>query len=232
MLAGIGVSVWFWLRLARRDSRLLAVYVGGLLGAFLGAKLFWLAIDGWRSLGQPDVWLQLATGKTILGALLGGYLAVELVKRAVGYTSVTGDWFALIAPVGITLGRVGCLVHGCCHGRACAPAWYTLRDTAGVDRWPAVPAEIAFNLTMLALFLGLRWRRKLTGQHFHLDLMAYGAFRFLHEFLRDEHRVLGPFTGYQLAALGVAGFGLVAFARRWRSDSARTRLSAPAETRR
>jgi phosphatidylglycerol:prolipoprotein diacylglycerol transferase len=218
MLAGIGVSLWFWLRLARRDSRLLAVYVGGLLGAFLGAKVLYLAIDGWRYIGQPDVWLQLATGKTILGALLGGYLAVELVKRVVGYRGITGDWFALIAPVGITLGRLGCLVHGCCHGQACAPAYYTLRDAAGVDRWPAVPAEILFNLAMVALFLVLRWRRKLAGQHFQLYLIAYGTFRFLHEFLRNEHRLLGPITGYQLAALAVAGFGLVAFVRRWRAD--------------
>jgi phosphatidylglycerol:prolipoprotein diacylglycerol transferase len=217
MLAGIGVTVWLWIRLARRDSRLLAIYVGGLLGAFLGAKLLYLAIDGWRFVGQPDAWLQLATGKTILGALIGGYLAVELIKRAVGYTDLTGDWFALVAPLGITLGRVGCLVHGCCHGRACAPAWYTLRDAAGVDRWPAVPVEILFNLAMLALFLALRRWRKLVGQHFHLYLVAYGMFRFLHEFLRNEHRLLSPWTGYQLAALGVAGFGAVAFLRRQRT---------------
>ena len=77
MLAGIGVTVWLWIRLARRDTRLLAIYVGGLLGAFLGAKLLYLLIDGWRVVGQPDAWRQLATGKTILGALIGGYLAVD-----------------------------------------------------------------------------------------------------------------------------------------------------------
>ena len=220
MLAGIGVTAWFWLRLARRDSRLLAVYVGGLLGAFLGAKLLYLAIDGWRFVGQPDFWLQLATGKTILGALLGGYLAVELVKRAVGYTGITGDWFALVAPLGIVLGRVGCLVHGCCQGRPCAPAWYTIRDAGGVERWPAVPVEIGFNLAMLALFVVLRWRRKLIGQHFHLYLIAYGTFRFLHEFLRNERRLLGPLTGYQVAALGVAALGAIAFLRR--EQTART----------
>lgn len=226
MLAGIGVSVWLWLRLAHRDSRLLAVYVGGLLGAFLGAKVLYLLIDGWRFVGQPDLWLQLATGKSILGALPGGYLGVELVKRAVGYAGVTGDWFALVAPVGIALGRVGCLLHGCCRGVVCAPAWFTVRDAANVDRWPAVPVEIMFNLAMLALFVALRWRRKCTGQHFHIYLIAYGMFRFLHEFVRDEHRLLGPFTGYQLAALGVAGFGVAAFARRSRGDAARAQRSA------
>ena len=45
-------------------------------------------------------------------------------------------------------------------------------------------------------------------------LMAYGGFRFLHEFFREEPTVIGPFTGYQIAALAVAALGTVGFARR------------------
>src|SRR5258708_35661542 len=105
MLAGIAVSIFFWARLARRDDRLVLVYVAALLGAFLGAKVVYILAEGWLHFGAPDMWLQLATGKSILGALLGGYAAVEIAKRVVGYTGITGDWFALIAPVGIVLGR-------------------------------------------------------------------------------------------------------------------------------
>lgn len=220
MLAGIAVSAWFWLRRARRDSRLPAIYVGGLLGAFVGAKLLYLVIDGWRFLGQSDPWLRWATGKTILGALFGGYLGVELAKYAVGYRATTGDGFALIAPVAITLGRIGCLSQGCCRGRACAPSWFTVRDASQVDRWPAVPAEIAFNLVMIAVFLVLRRLGKWPGQHFHLYLIAYGVFRFFHEFLRDEHRMVGSWTGYQFAAVALTAFGLVAFLRRRRCPPA------------
>ena len=111
---------------------------------------------GEPSLGQRDGWLRLATGKSILGALLGGYAGVELTKRWVGYRGFTGDWFALIAPVGIILGRLGCWLHGCCLGRVCAPHWFTFRDAAGVPRWPAVPVEIFFNSVLLLLFLWLR----------------------------------------------------------------------------
>src|SRR5882672_10096222 len=103
MLAGIIVSICLWSRLARRDDRLLVVYIAALVGAFLGAKAVWFLSDGWRAFGAPDMWLQLATGKTILGGLLGGYAGVEVAKKLVNYRGVTGDWFALIAPIAITL---------------------------------------------------------------------------------------------------------------------------------
>jgi len=214
MLAGIVVSICFWSRLARRDERLLAVYVAALIGAFLGAKVVYFLAEGYQHLGAPDLWLQLATGKTILGGLLGGYAAVELAKRLVGYTGVTGDWFATILPFGIILGRIGCWFHGCCVGRVCQPAWFTLKDAAGAARWPSVPVEILFNVVMIVVFVALRRARKLSGQHFHIYLMAYGVFRFFHEFLREEPKLFGPITGYQIAALAVAALGWTGYRHR------------------
>src|SRR6266536_3016263 len=107
MLAGIFVSIALWSRVARRDSRLVLIYIAALAGAFLGAKLVYLGAEGWLHWHDANRWWILATGKSITGALLGGYAAVEIAKRLLGYTSATGDWFAIIAPVGIMLGRVG-----------------------------------------------------------------------------------------------------------------------------
>src|SRR5580765_8630113 len=109
MLAGIFVSIFFWSRLAKGDSRLVLIYIAALAGAFLGAKLVYLGAEGWMHWHDEHRWVILATGKSITGALLGGYAAVEIAKRLTGYRSATGDWFAIIAPVGIVLGRVGCL---------------------------------------------------------------------------------------------------------------------------
>ncbi|PWU14753.1 MAG: diacylglyceryl transferase [Verrucomicrobia bacterium] len=216
LLAGIAVSFWFWLRLARRDRRLLIIYAAALAGAFAGAKVVYFFAEGYTHLGASDMWLQLATGKSILGGLLGGFLAVELAKRWIGYSGITGDWFAVIAPIGIIMGRIGCWMHGCCRGIECAPAWFTTTDAAGVTRWPAVPIEIIFNLLFLATVVLLRRGRLLPGQHFHLYLIAYGAFRFFHEYLREEPRLFGPFTGYQIASLVVLALGALAFAHRKR----------------
>ena len=216
MLGGIFVCLIFWSRLARRDSRLVFIYITALAGAFIGAKLVYLGAEGWLHWHEQDRWIQFATGKSILGGLLGGYAGVEIAKRLLGYTSATGDWFAVIAPIGLVLGRLGCVLHGCCLGRECDPAWFTVNDAAGVARWPAALVEGLFNAVMLGVFLWLRWKKILSGQHFHLYLIGYGVFRFGHEFLRATPQILGPFSGYQVAAILVALLGLAGFILRSR----------------
>ena len=214
MLASIGVSLALWARLTRRDARVIPIYLGALAGAFLGAKLVYVAAEGWLHWHDPDRWVVLATGKSITGALLGGYAGVEVVKHAIGYRSPTGDWFAVIAPVSILIGRVGCVLHGCCLGQPCDASWFTVRDAAGLARWPAAQAELIFNAVALGAALLLRRWKLLPGQHFHLYLAAYGIFRFFHECLRVTPRILGPISGYQVAALAVALLGIIGFERR------------------
>lgn len=226
LLAGLGLSLFWWTRLARHDPKLGIVYAGALLGAFTGAKLVYFAAEGWLYWDAPERWLVWATGKTILGALLGGYAGVELAKTMAGYRAPTGDLFALVAPAAIVLGRIGCLLHGCCLGQSCAPAPWALRDAVGVPRWPAVPIEIGFNLMAVATFLILRRARVLPGQHFHLYLIGYGLFRFAHECVRATPRLVGGWSGYHFAALAVITLGAAAFFARARARSAQE--SAPA----
>lgn len=214
-LAGVAASLGLWRRLARRDPRLLTIYLAALAGAFLGAKVVYFCSEGYLHLGAADMWPQLATGKSILGGLLGGYAGVEGTKALLGYRGITGDWFALIVPIGVIFGRVGCWTSGCCQGIQCHQAWFTIQDAAGHPRWPSVPVEMLFNVLALLTVLWLRRTRRLAGQHFHLYLIGYGAFRFLHEFLRDEPHILGPFSGYQVAALAVLALGLGRFASRF-----------------
>ncbi|MBI2949495.1 MAG: prolipoprotein diacylglyceryl transferase [Verrucomicrobia bacterium] len=214
MLIGIVASVWMWSRLTRRDDRLVVVYVAALVGAFLGAKLIYLLAEGWLDWPRPDRWQRLATGKTILGGLLGGYLSVELAKRWIGYRGITGDWFGLITPIGILFGRVGCYLHGCCPGQTCEPSWFTVADAFGESRWPAVPMEMLFNAAAMITVLILRRKQALVGQHFHVYLIAYGLFRFAHEFLRDTPRVGLGLSGYHGAALAVTMLGVTGYVRR------------------
>jgi phosphatidylglycerol:prolipoprotein diacylglycerol transferase len=218
-LGSVAVTLALWRRMAQRDPRLLTIYLAALLGAFLGAKLVYFLAEGYLHLGAPDMWPQLATGKSILGGLLGGYVAVEGVKRLLHYPGITGDWFAIVVPIGVALGRLGCWFSGCCQGIPCRPCWFAVHDSFGQPRWPAVPVELLFNLLALAAILCLRGSKLLPGQHFHLYLIGYGAFRFLHDFLRDEPRIFGPFTGYQIAALGVFSLGISRFLARRRQSS-------------
>ncbi|HAM72589.1 MAG TPA: diacylglyceryl transferase [Verrucomicrobiales bacterium] len=214
MLGGIAISAWLWYRLAQRDRRLMWLYIAALLGAFIGAKLLYVMSEIWWDWPEPDRWYRLAAGKTVVGALLGGFLAVEGVKRLLGHSMPTGDWFAAVVPLGIGMGRVGCLQAGCCVGRACAPHWYTLKDAHGLDRWPSVPLELAFNAGALLLFWILRRTHRLPGQHFHLYMIGYGIFRLFHETVRETPKFGGWVSGYQVGAAGLIALGVVGFLRR------------------
>src|SRR5690606_24252142 len=135
-------------------------------------------------------------GKSITGALPGGWAGVEITKRFVGYRGITGDRFALLLPVPLALGRFGCLDAGCCRG---------------LDGWPAVPVEIGFQLLMLGVLMLLRARQWLPGQHFHCYLIGYGLFRFAHEAVRATPKVIFGLSGYQWISLAVVLAAAVAF---------------------
>ena len=217
MVAAIAVSAIYWFSRSKHDPSLLVVYIGALGGAFIGAKLAYIFAEIWFDWGRPDFWLRMLTGKSILGGLLGGYAGVEIMKRLVLHEKSTGDAFAVILPVGLLLGRVGCWLHGCCLGKPVSDSFIlTLRDRAGVTRWPAVPVEMVFLLVMLALILFWNWQGKYRDRLFFIFLTAYGLFRFAHEWMRDTPKWGRVISGYQVIALAMAVLGMVMFARRAR----------------
>jgi phosphatidylglycerol---prolipoprotein diacylglyceryl transferase len=239
---GILLSAWAWERLPAVDSaptaqQRHAIFVGSLIGMVAGAKLAYLASEGyldaldtsldWRVRGA-----MLLQGKSVTGALLGGYLGVELAKRHVGYAHATGDTFALLTPFSLALGRVGCLSQGCCLGVAMREQAWTLTDAQGVARWPAVPLEFAFNALFFGWVVWISRRRQrgvadtLRSQLFHVYLVTYGAFRFAHEFMRDTPRLWGVFSGYQAFALATLALGLHGFARVQRAQALQVRVAS------
>lgn len=225
-IVGILFTSVLWGRLTTRsgfdsDHRLPAIYLAGIIGAFLGAKIVYMLSEGWTLLpayadDPSHVWQAWITGKTVTGALLGGYAAVEVAKGWLAYPRATGDLFAVLAPLGLALGRVGCWVQGCCLGVIQSAGWWTIADAHGVHRWPSVQLELAFNVAFLVFAL-ICWNRgRFKGQLFHVYLIAYGLFRVGHEFLRDTPELLGPISGYQIAALCIIVLGVVRFRQRAR----------------
>lgn len=223
MIGGILVTALVWGRLTRRgeriDGRLTLIYFWALIGALLGAKISFLIADGWH---YRHDWLALLSGRSITGGLLVGYLAVEIGKRRLNYRATTGDFFAIVVPTGLMLGRIGCLIQSCCPGVECEPYWWTITDHAGVHRWPAAAVELAFNAAFLVwalLAAHLNWQG---GNRFHVYLIAYGLFRFAHQFGRDDVSWVGPVSGYHLLATLILALGLLRYIQR-RQDN-RTRL--------
>lgn len=220
VIGGLLIGGWFWSRRWRTRPESFSIFVGAVCGAFLGAKLLFLAAEGWLYLGRPGWQVQWLTGKTIIGALLGGYAGVEIVKKLIGHREPTGDWFAVGVPLSIAIGRIGCLRYGCCLGEKCPPdVWYALADRAGTARWPAVPLELIFNLLFVVAILPVALRKAGRGQLFHLYLVCYGVFRFLHEFQRATPKIGELVSGYQIGALALVGLGAVRGWQRYRDQT-------------
>ncbi len=209
LAVGLAVSALAFWRSQRRQPELGVVFLGGLCGAFIGAKIAYLFAEGFLDWQQPDRWVRFATGKSIIGGLLGGYAGVEWVKHLCGIRRPTGDAFALACPLGLILGRIGCCLHGCCGG-------IILEHGGGHWRWPAPRAEAGFLLGMLLVFHLLHRRRLLQHRLFFVFLIAYGGFRFVHEWLRETPKWWGWLSGYQILCLVMAAAGWRGLVRRTR----------------
>lgn len=111
------VAFRLMLRNVRTDaiafSQSTSVIVGGLVGALIGAKGLVL-LQHIDLLGQD--WqrflLLFLQGKTVVGAMLGGLIGVELTKQWIGLKQSTGDAFVYPLIMGTAIGRVGCFLTG------------------------------------------------------------------------------------------------------------------------
>ncbi len=126
--------------------------------------------------------------------LLGGVLTA--IPLTVWYSRRKGqsvlEVLDLLAPslaLGIAIGRVGCLLNGCCFGRACSLPWaihYPAESHLhGVGLHPTQAYSILINLALMFLLLRVARRRRFQGQVFGLFLLIYSPGRFLVEFFRD-----------------------------------------------
>jgi phosphatidylglycerol:prolipoprotein diacylglycerol transferase len=187
---------------ARTRQKYWALQALVVIAAVIGAKLAVLFGEfGWPFKPVRADWAAvLVSGRSVLGALLLGLLAGELGKPLLGYSLPPNDRFAAVLPFSFAVGRVGCLVHGCCRGTP-YDGWCAVSYADGIPRHPAPAYEMAFLVATGALFLWMVRRRLLHGRLFSLYLVLYGTYRFFSEYLRETPRVMGVLSGYQVLAL-------------------------------
>lgn len=209
-------AIGFWvLRRTRRqggdpldqDTRLGAI-AAAIVGAAVGSWfLGWLA-DPQGLAGMFAGPVPIVGRKTIVGALLGGLLAVETWKRFAGVTRSTGDPFVVPLCVGIVIGRLGCVSAGIedgTHGLV-TDWWWGVRLGEDVARHPVRLAEIA--VVVVLAFALVRFRPPREGDRFRVFLAAYLAFRLVVDAFKPGVHHLG-LTAIQWACVA----GLVYYAR-------------------
>ena len=178
------------------ESERWTVIAAAAVGALLGSRLLGIA-EQWPTViaavhsGQIVALLFTSGGKTIVGGLLGGWIAVECVKRIRGIHSRTGDLFVLPLCVGIAVGRLGCFIAGLADDTFGTP---TSRPWAvdfgdGIGRHPTQLYEILF-LAVLVISLN-RFKGLANGARFRLFLAAYLAWRIAIDFFKPQPLVAG-----------------------------------------
>jgi len=207
----LGARLYVWLKTRTGDTipsdDRWTVIAAAAVGAAIGDKLLYWASDPWFILEHWQDPLVLFGGKSIVGALAGGLLAVEVVKRRLGLTRSTGDLFAIPVAVGIGIGRIGCFLTGLddhTHGLPSTLPW-AIDYGDGIPRHPAQLYEIAF-VWLLALVLAAFTRRPhREGDVFRLFICAYMGFRLALEFLKPGIP-LGGLNAIQWVCLAVLAY--------------------------
>ena len=202
----VGTVIYLVLRRGRGDHIKAAdrwsVVTAAVLGAALGSRLlFWLE-DPAATAGYLRTAPEMLGGKTLVGALLGGWIAVELTKLRIGVRSSTGDLFVLPLAAGIAVGRIGCFLSGLpdgTYGTATSLPWgVDLGD--GIARHPTALYESLFMIVVgVSLFrLESRFPR---GMLFNAFMAGYLAFRLFIDTIKPGAVAAFGMTAIQLACL-------------------------------
>ena len=145
------------------------------------------------------------------------------------------DMAGFAVPLGLTFGRMGCLMAGCCFGATCKVPWaisfpwrsgasesqHKAHLLASARMWslPVHPTQIYESAASLAIAAAcLLWahpRKRYDGQVFVVFLVLYATARFVLEFLRRDDRggLLGLSTS-QLLSVALIGVAAVVHAKR------------------
>lgn len=242
LLAGLAV---YYVNL-RRDRMLglpiLYISIAAVVGGGVGARL----ITAWEHIpyysnpeAVPLTMLVAHSGKSIIGGLVGGYIATVLAKRAFGYRESTGDHYAAAIPLAMIIGRIGCFFSELPLGKPTDLPWgMTVAPEAAAQfavcpgcqgrMHPSMLYEIGFHVVALVLILRFRRLIPVRGDTLKLYLLSYAVFRFGVEFVRANPEQLAGLTGPQIVLIPLTALLLVHFVRQLRRGIYRVPQPEPA----
>ena len=177
----------------------LGIYV--IISALIGAKLMLLIVEFEHfSLSLADLWVLLRSGGVFYGGLfLAVPVALWYMRRHRMPTWPTCDIFAPGIALGQAIGRIGCLMAGCCFGRPTTMPWgitftnplaaSNVGTPLGVTLHPTQLYESGVDLFIFAfLLLTERRGRPFHGRTFWGYALLYGIARFIIEIYRGDER--------------------------------------------
>ncbi len=193
----------------------------------VGARLMFVALEWSSYRSAPDfpgsifkVW---EGGLSFHGGLFGGFAALLgycLIKRL--SILKVADLFAPSVMIAYAIGRIGCLLNGCCYGAPTSLPWGMRFNDDGHWTVPSHPTQLYAAFLGTLFFLGLVWverHRRYLGQVSCWFLIGTATERFIMEIWRagttSDVVTVGPIhflTDVQWLCLGLAAIGLTGMA--------------------
>jgi phosphatidylglycerol:prolipoprotein diacylglycerol transferase len=226
-------GLWTATRRARRENisseAIADVTLWIMVGTILGARAVYV-VTYWNDefAGQPvsEIFAIWHGGLVFYGGLIGAIItgAIYLRWKKLPLWK-TADVLAPSIALGSVFGRIGCLLNGCCYGRACDLPWaisFPPGNPLGSPTTPVHPTEIYDALLNLGLYFFLAWlfrRKKFDGQIFATYLLCYAVTRSFVEYFRGDYTNLHYHLGLTPAQwisvpIFVAGLALAAILSR------------------
>ncbi len=171
-----------------------------LLGSFFGAFLF----------GSLNAIYSIETnsrviGKSILGAIVGGVVFVEIFKKIFKLNKSTGAYFVPSLTIGIVIGRLGCFFAGL------EDYTYGIETklSIGVDFGDGInrhPVQLYESFTMFVFFIYilhnyLTNRAEFERSIFYKFIFVYALQRFFWEFLKPYKDIFASLNIFQIICL-------------------------------
>ncbi|MFH0738910.1 MAG: prolipoprotein diacylglyceryl transferase [Candidatus Omnitrophota bacterium] len=169
------------------------------LCGIIGARIFYIVENiGYYFRDPLEIFMLQHGGLSWFGGLIGGFIfwiAYLKKKRLPLYKTL--DLIAPFLALAQAIGRIGCLLNGCCFGKP-----YLL-----------IPVQLYSSLALLVIFIILRLlqeRPHRGGEVFFTYLLLYSLKRFSIEFYRaDNPPVIYGLTLFQLLSLLALFFSLI-----------------------
>ena len=203
------------------DNQLAKIYLLAISGSILGARLLWV-INEILQENTIDLYEFIAIwrgGLSILGAIIGSLIIIPYLR----FNNISvKNFFATVlvyAPIAQSIGRIGCLLVGCCHGAACSgiiSVVYTNNDSLAPCFVHLYPTQLYSSLFYFFLFLVLLFVKKLNNDALTIKIYFLGTLieRFLIDFWRGDRQIIpkllgGLFSSHQLIVMSIILFMLI-----------------------
>lgn len=165
----------------------------------IGARIFYVAENAGYYIKNPREIIMLQHGglSWFGGLVLGGLAGILFLKNKKVPVYPVLDLIIPYVALAQAIGRIGCLLNGCCFGKASQFGIYF-----DVHQAVLIPTQLFSSLILLFIFIILRFlqeRPHKEGQIFFTYLLLYSLKRFSIEFWRADNAVI--FSGLTLFQL-------------------------------